>query len=334
MKRMLRNVTMTSLALLVIVTIIAGSWLASFMSTAIAPAQETVVQIKSGTSFNRIAQQLARDGIIQDSRRFTLLARWQGSAAKIQAGEYLFQQAATPDVILERLVAGDVRKIRVTIPEGFNLQEIAARVEQTGFGPADEFMRLATDQSFINARGIKAETLEGYLFPETYTLGSGSSIEELLTAMTDQFRQQLTADILTAAEAEGLDQEQLVILASVIQKEAGNDEEMPLISAVFHNRLNNGIPLQADPTVIYGVKDFDGNLTRRHLNTPTPYNTYRKRGLPVGPISNPGLNALRAAAEPADVKYLYFVARGDGTHEFNTTLRAHNRAVRRYQLRR
>jgi len=142
----------------------------------------------------------------------------------------------------------------------------------------------------------------------------------------------LTPELLMAANARGLDRHKLVTLASIVQKEAGNEEEMPLIAGVFHNRLRKGMRLQADPTVIYGVVNFDGNLTRRHLTTPTPYNTYTRGGLPPGPIASPGLAALRAAAFPAQSQALYFVARGDGRHEFNVTLEAHNRAVRRYQL--
>ncbi len=152
--------------------------------------------------------------------------------------------------------------------------------------------------------------------------------------MVGQLKKHLSPAILVKADELGLDRHELLTLASIIQKEAGNVMEMPLISAVFHNRLKRGIALQADPTVIYGIADFDGNLTRKHLETPTPYNTYRKRGLPPGPIASPGQFALRAAVNPADTKSLYFVAKGDGTHEFSATLKEHNRAVRRYQLRR
>jgi UPF0755 protein len=149
--------------------------------------------------------------------------------------------------------------------------------------------------------------------------------------MITQGNRQLTPELLAAARARGLDRHALVTLASIVQKEAGNDEEMPVIAAVFHNRLRKGMLLQADPTVIYGIAGFDGNLTRRHLQTPTPYNTYTRGGLPPGPIASPGLAALRAAAEPAASSALYFVARGDGRHEFNVTLEAHNRAVNRFQ---
>jgi UPF0755 protein len=151
--------------------------------------------------------------------------------------------------------------------------------------------------------------------------------------MVDQFNKHLAQSWLDAAKSHGLNQHQWVTLASIIQKETARTSEMPVISAVFHNRLRRNMPLQADPTVIYGIENFNGNLTRRDLRTHTPYNTYTQRGLPAGPIANPGAKALRAAANPADLPYLYFVSRGNGTHQFSRTLREHNAAVRQFQLR-
>ena len=309
-------------------------WLQIFIATAVTPAKPQVVEIKPGSSFARVASQLHQSGIIKDARRFTLLARWRNATAHIHAGEYLFDSPAKPDDVLARLTTGDIRKFQVTIPEGFNLQDIAARLEGTGIGTAEEFLSLSVNADLLAELGIEATSLEGYLFPETYTYTSSTTPSQLLASMVAQLRAQLTAALLESAKARGLTSHQLLTLASIIQKEAGNDTEMPLISAVFHNRLQRGIPLQADPTVIYGITDFNGNLTRKHLETPTPYNTYRKRGLPPGPIASPGRFALHAAANPAASKDLYFVARGDGTHEFNATLKDHNRAVRRFQLKR
>jgi len=306
----------------------------SFLDQRIAPPQERLIRIKPGSSFTSIARAFEKAGIVSDARLFILLARWENVAAHIHAGEYRFAGPATPQQVLDRLTAGDVRRLQLTIPEGFTLKEIAGRIEAARIAPAAEIIRLATDAEFLEQLEIEAETLEGYLFPETYTYTSDTLPEELLAAMLDQFRQQLTPELVAAARQRGLNPHQLVTLASIIQKEAGNNEEMPLISAVFHNRLDRRIPLQADPTVIYGVEDFDGNLTRRHLKEDTPYNTYRRRGLPPGPIASPGSEALQAAAFPADVGYLYFVSKGDGSHAFSATLKEHNRAVRKYQLRR
>ena len=305
-----------------------------FLATAVAPSEEQLVLIEPGTPFSQVALELEQAGVVNNARYFVWLSRWQDQSGRIQAGEYQFSAAATPQQVLDRLIRGDVRHYQVTFPEGLNLRETARRAATAGIAGADRFFALATDPKRAERYGIPAETLEGYLFPETYTLQSTTTAEELIAAMVNQSLEQLTPALVAAAAEQGLDRHQLVILASIIQKEAGSTEEMPLISAVFHNRLRRGIALQADPTVIYGIADFDGNLTRRHLQTPTPYNTYRHRGLPAGPIANPGQAALEAAARPAEVDYLYFVARGDGTHQFSTTLAEHNRAVRRYQLRR
>jgi len=317
-----------------LILLYAGFRVQSFIGTSVTPDRPEVIQVKPGSSFGRIASQLQQAGVISDARDFTLLARWREATGQIRAGEYLFENPATPDQVLARLVAGDIRKFQITIPEGFNLYEIAARLEKTGLGNADDFLRLSKDPNLLKELDIEETSLEGYLFPETYTYTSTTTPKEILRAMVAQLERNLTPDLLQSAEELGLDRHKLITLASIIQKEAGNVTEMPLISAVFNNRLKRGIALQADPTVIYGIENFDGNLTRKHLETPTPYNTYRMRGLPAGPIASPGYDALYAAAHPADSKDLYFVARGDGTHEFNATLKEHNRAVQKYQLKR
>jgi len=329
-----RNLALAGFSLIVILVLCVGFWAESFVTTAVTPPGPRVVEIKTGSSFTRIANQLAEADIISDATRFTWLARWRDATAQIHAGEYFFEASARPDEVLARLVAGDIRKFQVTIPEGFNLSEIATRLAKTEVGSVDDFLALCHDIEFIKALDVEADSLEGYLFPETYTYTSSTTPRQLLRSMVAQLDEHLSPSILASAEALGMNRHELLTLASIIQKEAGNVMEMPLISAVFNNRLKRNIALQADPTVIYGIEAFDGNLTRKHLETPTPYNTYRKRGLPPGPIASPGQFALHAAANPADTSDLYFVARGDGTHEFTATLKEHNRAVRRYQLKR
>ncbi|MFA5516032.1 MAG: endolytic transglycosylase MltG [Desulfuromonadales bacterium] len=300
----------------------------------IAPAAPVLLTVPSGAPLPRVARQLEDAGVIADAGKFQFLARLRGDTRRAQAGEYEFTEPATPCAVLDRLIAGDVQQRRLTIPEGLTLREIADRLETEGIGPAAEIVRLAQSADFLAAMAIEASSPEGYLFPETYQFATGTGPQKLLSAMVRQFRDRISADIVGAAKERGLTLHELVTLASIIQKEAGNEMEMPVISAVFHNRLRRGIPLQADPTVIYGIEDFDGNLTRKHLRTTTPYNTYRIAGLPPGPIANPGLAALRAAAFPDEVDFLYFVARGDGTHQFSVTLKEHNQAVQRFQLRR
>ncbi len=305
-----------------------------FYFRSVGPAEPVLITVPNGAPLTQVAQQLEAAAVIADADKFQLLARLRGDSRRPQAGEYGFAEPATPGTVLDRLIAGDVQHRRFTIPEGLNLQQIAQRLEIEGIAPAAEIVQLAKSAKLLASLGIEASSLEGYLFPETYQFVSGIRPTTLLRAMVAQFRNNLSPEILAAAEEQGLSLHQLVTLASIIQKEAGNEAEMPIISAVFHNRLRRGIPLQADPTVIYGIENFDGNLTRRHLATPTPYNTYRIAGLPPGPITNPGLAALRAAAFPAEADFLYFVARGDGTHQFSATLREHNKAVQRYQLHR
>jgi len=328
-----RNLILIICTLICITLISLGLWLHSFISTAVSPEKPQVVDIKPGSPFMHIARQLEEAGIVSDGWRFTLLARWRHDTAQVHAGEYLFEFAAKPDEVLARLVAGDIRKFQVTIPEGFTLHDIAARLEKAGIGSAEETLALCHDAEFLAELGVDTTSLEGYLYPETYTYTAATTPRQLLRVMVSQLQAQLTPELLASAEALHLNRHQLITLASIIQKEAGNIMEMPLISAVFHNRLKKGIPLQADPTVIYGITDFNGNLTRKDLETPTPYNTYKMKGLPPGPIASPGQFALQAAANPAASNDLYFVSRGDGTHEFSATLKAHNQAVRRYQLR-
>jgi UPF0755 protein len=303
-----------------------------FTKQAVGPPSPQIVRIASGTSFAEIARVLEAQGIVTDAGKLKVLARWREAAGRVKAGQYAFDQLATPDQVLARLVAGDVIRYRFTVPEGLPLREIAGRLEAEGRGKADSFLALAQDPALCRQLGIAGTTLEGYLFPETYLMTSDMTEAELIQAMVREFNRRLTPEIEAGAKQHNLDRLQLVTLASIIQKEAGTSSEMPVIASVFLNRLQKGIPLQADPTVIYGVEHFDGNLTRKHLNTVTPYNTYQMRGLPTGPIANPGDDALRAAAFPAATDYIFFVARGDGTHAFSKTLSEHNAMVRKYQL--
>lgn len=299
----------------------------------LAPSQPGNLIIVPGSSLTAVAEQLEKTGLIRSAWAFKILARRQAAGGKIQAGTYRFEQIASPGHILQRLIRGDVEKVSLTIPEGFTLQQIITRIGNTGFGQRETLRRLSQDPEFLETLGINADNLEGYLFPETYFFAPGITEKNLLTMMVSQLHRQLSPELIAAAEQLGLNLHQLLTLASIIEKETALVEEMPLISSVFHNRLARRIPLQTDPTVIYGVENFDGNLTRRHLQTPSPYNTYLNRGLPPGPIANPGSAALRAAAYPAQSDYLYFVARGDGSHQFSRTLKEHNAAVRKYQLR-
>ncbi|MCF6265046.1 MAG: endolytic transglycosylase MltG [Desulfuromusa sp.] len=298
------------------------------------PENLVQLRIQPGTGLNKIALDLEEIGVIRSALAVKLLARWNHQSDQIQAGNYQFSDPATPGKILTRLVKGDVENVSLTIPEGFTLQQIIARIAEKGFGQKEKLSALAYNIDYIHSLKINADSLEGYLFPETYLFAPGIDEKSLLKMMVTQFQNHVSIELKQAFKKQGLNLHQWVTLASIIEKETGQVEEMPLIASVFYNRLKRKIPLQTDPTVIYGIKDFDGNITRKHLLTPTPYNTYLIRGLPPGPIASPGLAALKAAAHPAETKFLYFVARGNGEHQFSKTLKEHNAAVQKYQLRR
>lgn len=324
-----------AIALLAILPVLLiGGRYGLFLLRPVKPEKTVSIVVQPGTPFGRVAEELQDAGVITSTTQFKLLARLRGDAQKVHVGKYLFAAPATPQQVMDRLITGDTVRLQLTVPEGNSLSEIADKLQSLDFPDAEAFLPLTVDKSFIRSLGIEATSLEGYLFPETYTFGQQTSSRQLIKTMVSQFEKRVTPELLEKAKKRGLDRHRLVTLASIIEKEAGNKEEMPLISAVFHNRLRIGMPLQADPTVIYGIEKFDGNLTRRHLQEHTPYNTYRIAELPPGPITNPGSEALHAAANPAEADYLYFVGRGDGTHQFSRTLAEHNAAVRRFQLKR
>lgn len=290
------------------------------------------VTVPPGQGFRVTAESLNKAGIIDDPLKFRLFAYIKGYDKKIKAGEYLFTSAMTPADILDMMAKGKVFQYKVTVPEGYNLRQIASLIAAAGLGTAEDFLKAASDISFIRKKGFDAPTFEGYLFPETYYFPRNTTPAQMISAMVRQFRRVFTPEWKTQADALGLSVHETVTLASIIEKETGNPSERPLIASVFHNRLKKGMRLESDPTVIYGIENFDGNLTRKHLRASTAYNTYRIRGLPPGPIANPGRESLKAVLYPADTQYLFFVSRKDKTHEFTTNLKEHKRAVQKYQL--
>jgi UPF0755 protein len=238
----------------------------------------------------------------------------------------------TPRQILEIMVSGEVKLYKLTVPEGYSTRQIAELVAQAGFGPRDAFIQAACDATLARKLGLDSDTVEGYLFPETYFFPKDVTFEKIISTMVRRFWSIFTPEWQARAKSCGFTVHQIVTLASIIEKETGATFERKLISSVFHNRLRKKMRLESDPTVIYGINNFDGNLTRKHLKTRTPYNTYKIRGLPVGPIANPGRASLEAALFPDETDYIYFVAKKDSTHHFSTNLKEHNRAVRKYQL--
>jgi UPF0755 protein len=292
-----------------------------------------VVVIPDGATFQFVAALLEREELIKSRSVFVLIGKSQSADRKVQAGEYELNPGMTPAEILSKLLNGEVLLHPLTIPEGLTITQIADVVSQQGLTDRVEFLRLAKDRVFVASLGIKAETLEGYLYPDTYRFPRPIEAREVLVAMVEQLRQVVGPDLLARMQELKMTIHEVLTLASVIEKETGAGGERPEISAVFHNRLKKHIPLQSDPTVIYGLPAFDGNLHKKDLSSPSPYNTYRVQGLPPGPIANPGIQAIRATLYPSDSRSLYFVSRNDGTHQFSATLIEHNKAVEKYQKR-
>jgi UPF0755 protein len=323
------------LALVAAALLLALGGLAAAAFLALRPASssdtEKVVVIPQGSSLPAVARALEEAGVIRNARAFAWLARLRGAADSLRAGEYALAPSLAPGAVLARIVAGEVMTHRLVLPEGLRMEEIAARIEAADLGSAAAFLAVARDPASPAAFGVEGADLEGYLFPETYELARGVPARDVARMMVEHFHSVWRA-LEPAARARGFSMREVVVLASLVEKETGAPEERPLIASVFQNRLARGMRLETDPAVIYGIAAFDGNLRRVHLeDVANPYNTYAHGGLPPGPIANPGAAALRAVVEPAQSDYLYFVARKDGTHQFSRTYTEHVNAVNRFQ---
>lgn len=287
-----------------------------------------------GENFTSLSSKLKQQGIIANIHYFKLLALFRGDDKKLKAGEYPLSAAMTPNQVLDALVDGKTYLHRLTIPEGFTLKQIAEELRTNELGQADEFIALAADPQYVSSFEIDARSLEGYLFPDTYYFPKTATTKMIISKMVERFDEQFPTQWNDRAKALGRTVHEIVTLASIIEKETGASFERPLIASVFHNRLKRKMRLESDPTVIYGIPNFDGNIKRKHLREMTPYNTYRIKGLPPGPIANPGRDAIKAALYPDKTDYLFFVSKKDTTHHFSKTIREHQNAVRKYQLRR
>ncbi|HEX7124367.1 MAG TPA: endolytic transglycosylase MltG [Thermodesulfobacteriota bacterium] len=331
----MRRAALLAVLLVLVVATGAAAYGYLALSSPAGPAGATrVVEVPPGRPFAAVARDLEAAGVVRDGRLLAWYARLTGAAGRLKAGEYEFPSDASARDVLGRLVRGEVRQHQVTIPEGWTVREIASLLAAERLTEAEAFVARAEDPAFARSLGVPADRLEGYLFPDTYRFVRGLSPDQILRTMVAQYRANVSAELLAEAKAQGFSEHELVTLASIVEKETGQPHERPLVAAVFRNRLKRRMPLQSDPTVIYGIQDFDGNIRKSDLLTWTPYNTYRIRGLPPGPIANPGRAALEATVRPAPVPYLYFVSRNDGTHIFATTLAEHERNVDRYQRRR
>ncbi len=292
--------------------------------------EEVTVEIPRGASFTAAVSILSDAGLIKHKTLFFVLAGLKNAQNRIRAGEYELSTSMSPAHILEKMVRGEVLEYPVSVPEGFDMDKIADRLVEDKLVKKETFLKLCADREFLSSLGIDAKTAEGYLFPDTYSFTRRMGEKEIIQIMVNRFREKVTPEMKRRAESLGLTFEQFITLASLIEKEAKLKSERPLISAVFHNRLQKGIRLQCDPTAVYGMANFEGPIKRSHLKRRSPYNTYVIHGLPPGPIASPGLESMKAALYPAPVDYLYFVSRNDGSHQFSSNLRSHNMAVSKY----
>jgi len=297
---------------------------------------EVFVDIPSGSGPRAIGDKLVAAGVVRDPWIYRAALMISGRSRSLKAGEYRFTAPMHALDVIDKLARGDVYKRLLTFREGLTIADMAQVFEQRGFGTAAEFKTAAADPALIADLDPEARDLEGYLFPETYSLPRNTPAGQVVAQMVAGFKHALTPELRSAVAAEGLTVRQLVTLASLVEKETGAGEERPLVAAVYRNRLRIRMPMQADPTVIFALQKagkYSGNLTREHLRElDSPYNTYKYPGLPPGPIAAPGRASLQAAAKPADVDYLYFVSKNDGTHVFASTLEEHNRNVFTWQV--
>lgn len=311
------------------------SWFtAEFISPPRSPSGSLILEIEKGTPARDIAQQLKEQQVLSKKWPFMVGYTLFFSSQSLKAGEYQFQVPLSPKEVLKKLTQGQVYLHPVTVPEGLTIQEMAPLFHSTLSVEPDEFLKAASNTQIISSIDSKAEDLEGYLYPETYHFPKGTSAKGIVAAMIAQFKETFTSSWQHRAQKIHMSVRETVTLASLVEKETAVPEEKPLVSAVFHNRLERGMKLDCDPTIIYALKknnEFEGRLRSKDLELDSPYNTYVYGGLPPGPIANPGKESLKAALYPADVPYLYFVSKNDGSHHFSRTFKEHQRAVNKYQ---
>ena len=300
-----------------------------------------IVELGRGASLRSLAEQLERSGILTSARLFSLYARIVGGDARVKAGFYEFSDAMRPSEILDKMVRGEIYQRLFSVPEGYSTYQIAEILEKKGIFRKEQFLKACRDPKLLAELKISAPSAEGYLYPGTYNILPGETEQETVREMVLR-QQEVMKEVLKEREEvlksglsvqqsrHDLNEQQVLTLASMVEKEAVLPEEMPLIAAVFVNRLKKGMRLQSDPTALYGVRAFAGKVSRSDILRPSPYNTYLIDGLPPGPIGNPSREAIDAVLSPPPVPYLYFVARGDGSHEFSSDLRSHNMAVRKH----
>lgn len=312
-----------------VVVAVFGAWLFIYANAPIdsGKAATVLVDIPTGSSFIKATEILDHAGLVNNKPLFYSLAVLKKANRVIRAGEYEFTTSLSPSELVNKLIRGDVKKYSVIIYEDDSLKDVVARLKESKLIDEKIFLELAEDKEFLSSLGIRGPSIEGYLFPDTYFLNRSMTTKQIMKMMVNCFWMKISPEMIHQAAKKGLTLHQFVTFASLIGKESGYSAEKPMIAAVFYNRLKRGMPLQSDPTAVYDLQNFNGKVLRRHYRRESPYNTYVIRGLPPGPIANPGLDSFRAVLNPAAVNYLYFVAQGDGTHFFSSSFNAHVGAI-------
>lgn len=283
-----------------------------------------------GSSLGNMAEELAARKIISSARLFTIYARLRGADSRLKAGTYQFNDGMKPADIIDKMVAGDVYLRLFALPEGYSIYQAAELLHSRGLFSKESFLRQCANRQLLAEIGVPGKSVEGYLYPGTYNILPNMAETELIRQMVKKFNDVYAARFAARAQQAGMNSTEVLTLASMIEKEAVEPSERPLIAAVFYNRLRKGMRLQSDPTAVYGVRAFAGKVSKQDIMRPSLYNTYLIGGLPPGPIGNPGSAAIEAVLNPARSPYLYFVAKKDGSHYFSSSLEEHNQAVNRY----
>lgn len=292
--------------------------------------QKIAVKIKPGTGVTDIANILNEAGVVPDTDDFIFTVKMFRSSEKLQAGQYQFPTGLSNYDVLKILTQGKVSQTKILIPEGYTARQIASLVQRELEIDSTQFMKLVHDDAFISELSVEDVSLEGYLYPDTYYFYWGITAKEVIRYLVSELLGKYDETLTAKASDLGMTMHQVLTLASIIEGEAMLDKERAIISAVYHNRLKRGMLLQADPTIQYIISDGPRRLLNRDLEIDSPYNTYKYPGLPPGPVNNPGILSIKAALEPADVPYLFFVAVGDGSHKFSRNLQEHNAAKRKF----
>ena len=295
------------------------------------PYDSVKVTIPKGASLKEVSTTLLNYNIIRNERSFLLAVKTLGYEKDMPAGRFKLLEASTNFEIIDQLVNGIQVNKRVTILEGWTIDVIAEELHEKIGIDQDEFKAASRNELLLWKWGISEKTVEGYLFPNTYLFSEEEDIQDIIGRMINEYKQRITIEFRSRMKELGMEENEIITLASIIEGEAIYDSERSVISGVYHNRLNIGMRLQADPTIQYIIKDSPRRLLNKDLKIKSPYNTYLNNGLPPGPINNPGIESIKAALYPADIDYIYFVARGDGYHTFSRTKDEHNKAKRKFQ---